>query len=537
MGRPRAPRPARGGEGTPAPGGGNGGDGTAPHLQHRRGGRGLSPALTHGPPHPSRRDPRPPPRPRERGDTGTGTGRGDGQEPAGLGPAPAAPGAGRGGSAPRRSRTPSPAGTPGRGTGTPAPGAGTGACRGAPAACEGRDSGAQPRTGDAPAPPGLPPAALRPAPGGAGTGNCGGSCAAAGMERPVSLPRGTRPRARHYYEGFVEKRGPGDQGYRRVWAGLRGLQLAFYSGPQDQEPLELLDLGELVTVQAKDGLLILRLRGQEVTMKMKSWEMQEMWRGFILTMAKMKMPPDLALLPGHISQLLEALREEQQRRGTAVCRATPVSPTTPVSPITPVSLTTTVSPTTSVCPATAVSPVTPVSPTSLVSPSPSEPVPSCFFQVTRAEAELLLELSAPGGNLLLRPGGHGQGVSVTTRQELSGRAVLKHYRVKREPQGYLIDLETPHRCSALADVVQFFVRRSEGGLRPLEPEYSSQLELVPIEGDPAPAAAVPRAAPRRGRSLPGLGLVPEQQLYMNDPGRTQELLRELHRKLQQRRAP
>ncbi|XP_059345997.1 signal-transducing adaptor protein 2 [Ammospiza nelsoni] len=247
-------------------------------------------------------------------------------------------------------------------------------------------------------------------------------------------------------------------------------------------------------------------------MKMKSWEMQEMWRGFILTMAKMKMPPDLALLPGHISQLLEALREERQRRGTSVCPATPVSPTTPVSP------------------------VTSVSPTTPVSPSPSEPVPSCFFQVTRAEAELLLELSAPGGNLLLRPGGHGQGVSVTTRQERSGRAVLKHYRVKREPRGYLIDLETPHRCSSLADVVQFFVRRSEGSLRPLEPEYSSQLEFVPIEGDPAPAAAVPRAAPRRGRSPPGLGLVPEQQLYMNDPGRTQEVLRELHRKLQQRRA-
>ncbi|NWR25392.1 STAP2 protein, partial [Emberiza fucata] len=216
------------------------------------------------------------------------------------------------------------------------------------------------------------------------------------------------------------------QGYRRVWAGLRGLQLAFYRGPQDHEPLELLDLGELVTVQAKDGVLILRLRGQEVTMKMESWEMQEMWRGFILTMAKMKMPRDLALLPGHTFQLLQALREERQRRDSAVTAATPV-------------------------------------------------VPSCFFQVTRAEAELLLERSAARGNLLLRPGGHGPGVSVTTRQELRGTAVLKHYRVKRDPQGYIIDLETPHRCSSLAEVAQFFVRRSEGGLRPLEPEYSSRL--------------------------------------------------------------
>ncbi|NXP60416.1 STAP2 protein, partial [Chloropsis cyanopogon] len=161
------------------------------------------------------------------------------------------------------------------------------------------------------------------------------------------------------------------QGYRRVWAGLRGLKLGFYGGPHDREPLELLDLGELVTVQAEGGALLLRLRGQEVTMKTESWETQEMWRAFILTMAKLRMPRDLALLPGHHIQLLEALREERERRDT------------PVSSVTPA-------------------------------------VPSCFFEVTRAEAERLLEQSAARGNLLLRPGGHGPGVSVTTRQELEG---------------------------------------------------------------------------------------------------------------------
>ncbi|NWW36173.1 STAP2 protein, partial [Panurus biarmicus] len=216
------------------------------------------------------------------------------------------------------------------------------------------------------------------------------------------------------------------QGYRRVWAGLRGLKLAFYRGPQDQEPLEVLDLGQLVAVQAESRALVLRLRGQEVTMKMESWETQEMWRGFILTMTKMKLPRDLALLPGHTFQLLEALREEGERRDT------------PVSPVTPV-------------------------------------VPSCFFEVTRPEAERLLEQSAGRGNLLLRPGGHGQGVSVTTRQELDGTALLRHYRVKREAQGYVIDVETPHRCSSLAEVVQFFVQSSKGSLQPLDPEYSSHL--------------------------------------------------------------
>ncbi|NXD45418.1 STAP2 protein, partial [Copsychus sechellarum] len=208
------------------------------------------------------------------------------------------------------------------------------------------------------------------------------------------------------------------QGDQRVWAGLRGLKLAFYRSPQDREPLEVLDLGELVTAQAEGGALVLRLKGQQVTMKAESWDTLEMWRGFILTMAKMRMPRDLALLPGHNLQLLEALREERERRGT---------PGSPASPV----------------------------------------VPSCFFQVTRAEAERLLEQSAGRGNLLLRPGGHGQGLSVTIRQQLDGTALLRHYKVKREAQGYVIGMETPHRCSSLADVVQFFVRSGKGSLQPL----------------------------------------------------------------------
>ncbi|TRZ11131.1 hypothetical protein HGM15179_015990 [Zosterops borbonicus] len=355
------------------------------------------------------------------------------------------------------------------------------------------------------------------------------------MERPVPLPRGTRPRARHCYEGFVDKRGPRDQGYRRVWAGLRGLRLAFYGGPQEQQPLEVLDLAQLVAVRAEGGALVLKLRGQEVTMKVESWETQEMWRGFILTMSKKKLPPDLELLPGHIFQLLEALREERRDSaatpGTSLASGTPVSPAgpatpgTPVPQVTPVSSTRAVSSVTPVSPAklvppvTPVSHVTPVSPASPVSPAPSEPVPSCYFEVTRAEAERLLERSVGRGNLLLRPGGHGPGVSVTTRQELDGTPLLRHYRVRREAQGYVIDVDTPHRCSSLAEVVQFFVRSSQGSLQPLDPEYSSSLEFVPMERGPPPAAPVPRPAPRRGRDpRPNSGAVPEELIYMNDPG-------------------
>ncbi|XP_072701669.1 signal-transducing adaptor protein 2 isoform X2 [Ciconia boyciana] len=289
------------------------------------------------------------------------------------------------------------------------------------------------------------------------------------MARPVPPPRRDRPRPRprprHSYEGFVEKRGPRDQGYRRVWAGLRGLTLAFYGGPRDSEPLEVLDLGELVAVRAEGGVLVLRLRGQEVTLKAESQEAQEMWRGFILTMAE----------------------------GRAVPR-----------------------------------------------------VPSCFFEVTRLEAERLLERSVGGGNMVLRPGGHGRGVSVTTRQEMNGTVLLKHYKVNRVDQGYVIDVDTPRRCSSLAEVVRYFVESSKGSLQPLHREYSPRLEFVETDGEngeetqgvwepppaaptsqprglsvlkPSPSSHRPALQPLGGpRGPPSFGAIPEQQTYMNEQG-------------------
>ncbi|XP_067168852.1 signal-transducing adaptor protein 2 isoform X2 [Apteryx mantelli] len=287
------------------------------------------------------------------------------------------------------------------------------------------------------------------------------------MALPVLPSR--RRRTQHSYEGFVEKRGPRDKGYRRVWAGLRGLTLNFYPAPQDPQPLETLDLGELVALRAEGPRLSLRLRGREVTLKAESPEAQEMWRGFILTMVEMQVPADLALLPGHVVQLEEALREERDRR------ATPAAPG-----------------------------------------PPEPPVPDCFYEVSRTEAERLLERSAGSGNMVLRPGGHGQGVSVTTRQALSGAALVKHYKVTRVGQEYVIDVETPHRCSSLAEVVAYFVENSKGSLRPLAREYTPRLGAGDLR------SSAPRAVPRRS-------LLP-----LHDG--SSDMVEELAKKLQARRA-
>ncbi|XP_029889268.1 signal-transducing adaptor protein 2 isoform X2 [Aquila chrysaetos chrysaetos] len=305
------------------------------------------------------------------------------------------------------------------------------------------------------------------------------------MAQPVPPPRRdrSRSRSRHSYEGFVEKRGPRDQvgpgteprhppgpspglpeglgraagAHARLLRGTPGLR----GGPTlgCPQPLEMLDLGELVAVRTEGGGLVLRLRGQEVTLKAESWEAQEMWRGFILTMAEMKVPTDLALLPGHLFQLSEALRDERDRRATPR-------------------------------------------------------VPSCFFEVTRPEAERLLERSADGGNMVLRPGGHGRGVSVTTRREVNGTVQVKHYKVNRVDQGYVIDVDTPHRCSSLAEVVQYFVESSKGSLQPLHREYSPRL------GERDPQSSAPHPAPRRALQ----------------PPHNHDVAEELAKKLQLRRA-
>ncbi|XP_021234635.1 signal-transducing adaptor protein 2 [Numida meleagris] len=245
---------------------------------------------------------------------------------------------------------------------------------------------------------------------------------------------------RHCYEGFVEVRGLRDQSYRRRWAGLRGAALCFYGAPREPQPLELLDLDELVGVQREGGALVLQLRDQKVMLKVDGVEVLEIWRGFILTMAKMEVPTDLELLlPGHLFQMSEALRQERERRCAPRGGGTPTVP----------------------------------------------PVPGCFFNVSRVEAEQLLERNAGSGNVVLRPGGHGRGFSVSTRQVQNGTALLKHYRVVSAGDGFLIDVDTPHHCSSLDEVVQYFVERSRGSLQPLRLEYSLRLEFVEADGESA----------------------------------------------------
>ncbi|XP_052498918.1 signal-transducing adaptor protein 2 isoform X3 [Budorcas taxicolor] len=263
------------------------------------------------------------------------------------------------------------------------------------------------------------------------------------MALALSPPRVPKPKSAlplHYYESFLEKKGPRDQDYKKFWAGLQGLTLYFYNSNRDTKHVEKLDLGGFVklTDEAPWGNshdpsthFCLVLRNQEIKFKVESLESREMWKGFILTVVELRVPSNLTLLPGHLYMMSEALAKEEARRALEM--------------------------------------------------------PSCFLKVSRLEAQLLLERYPECGNLLLRPSGDGTGgVSVTTLQTLNGTPVVRHYKVKREGAKYVIDVEEPFSCTSLEAVVNYFVSHTNKALVPflLDEDYEKVIGPAPPKDGP-----------------------------------------------------
>ncbi|KAI4584010.1 hypothetical protein MJG53_007289 [Ovis ammon polii x Ovis aries] len=146
------------------------------------------------------------------------------------------------------------------------------------------------------------------------------------MALALSPPRVPKPKSAlplHYYESFLEKKGPRDRDYKKFWAGLQGLTLYFYNSNRDTKHVEKLDLGGFVklTDEAPWGNshdpsthFCLVLRNQEIKFKVESLESREMWKGFILTVVELRVPSNLTLLPGHLYMMSEALAKEEARR-------------------------------------------------------------------------------------------------------------------------------------------------------------------------------------------------------------------------------
>ncbi|XP_048197928.1 signal-transducing adaptor protein 2 isoform X2 [Perognathus longimembris pacificus] len=273
----------------------------------------------------------------------------------------------------------------------------------------------------------------------------------------VPKPKGVPPS--HYYESFLEKKGPRDQEYKKFWAGLQGLTICFYNSNRDFQPLEKLDLRTFVKltdsiphVSSRDSGIhfTLTLRTQDVKFKAESLESREMWKGCILTVVELRVPTNLNLLPGHLYMMAGVLAKEEARR---TCE-----------------------------------------------------VPSCFLKVSRLEAQLLLERYPECGNLLLRPSGDGTegGFSVTTRQMLNGVPVVRHYKVKPGDPKYVIDVEDPFPCASLDAVVNYFVSQTKRALVPflLDEDYEKVLGYVDADKENGESLWVAPSAPGPGPVIP-----------------------------------
>nr|XP_021482574.1 signal-transducing adaptor protein 1 isoform X2 [Meriones unguiculatus] len=207
-----------------------------------------------------------------------------------------------------------------------------------------------------------------------------------------------------YFEGFLLVKRSDHQEYKHYWTELRGTTLFFYT-----------DKKSTITENTESG---------------------EEWRGFILTVTELSVPQHVSLLPGQVIRLHEVLEREKKRRlDTDQLPAMPAEEKEkeqgPVQGYVDV----------------------------------LNPMPACFYAVSRKEATEMLEKNPSLGNMILRPGSDSKNYSITIRQEIE-MPRIKHYKVMSTGKNYTIELEKPVTLPNLFSVIDYFVKETRGNLRP-----------------------------------------------------------------------
>ncbi|XP_066551910.1 signal-transducing adaptor protein 2a isoform X2 [Amia ocellicauda] len=290
-------------------------------------------------------------------------------------------------------------------------------------------------------------------------------------------PRRGKPQLPHcYYEGFVDKKTAKEKAYRRFWTSLCGNTLFFFNNAKDSTYVEKLELSSFISLtddSSRDrnleaGKLNLRMREGEIKLMVPTLEARELWKGYIYSVVELSVPSSLTLLPGQVHMLREVVEKESERRKLA--------------------------------------------PSSSLYLDLTGTMPKCFVQVSRTEAEVLLERNSHCGNLLLRPGRDGTSLAVTTRQELHSGAVFRHYRVTRQEQGgFLIDVDNPIACASLQEVINCLIEKTAGTLEPFVMEAPYEDSIIAGCG-PLPDLPLQRSS----------SSVSEESLYLNEPNYSAE---------------
>ncbi|XP_040603222.1 signal-transducing adaptor protein 1 [Mesocricetus auratus] len=254
-----------------------------------------------------------------------------------------------------------------------------------------------------------------------------------------------------YFEGFLLVKRSDHQEYKHYWTELRGTTLFFYTDKKSTIYVGKLDIIDLVCLTDQNSTekscakFTLVLPKEEVHLKTENTESGEEWRGFILTVTELSVPQHVSLLPGQVIRLHEVLEKEKKRRlETEQLPIMPVEKEEPVQDDVDI----------------------------------PNPMPACFYAVSRKEATAMLEKNPSWGNMILRPGSDSKNYSITIRQEIE-MPRIKHYKVMNTAKNYTIELEKPVTLPNLFSVIDYFVKETRGNLRPFIPSTDDNLGQEP----------------------------------------------------------
>ncbi|XP_042349413.1 signal-transducing adaptor protein 1-like isoform X2 [Plectropomus leopardus] len=283
-----------------------------------------------------------------------------------------------------------------------------------------------------------------------------------------------------YYSGHLLKKLRKEKDFKKYYGELRGATLFLYKDDTQDTYTEKLDLEQLKSMELDSPyqrkapiIFTLKLHTDEVQLKMENADTGEEWRGYILTVVKKKIPGKLQLLPGQMLLLQDVLNQERRRN--------PPAPHPPPPPRPPFLLSASPSP-----------------PQPKDEPDSTPQLPACFFNVSRQEAERMLEANPEFGSIIFRPSTLANNYALTLRQLMPSGPVMKNYRVTSTNSGFVIELDTPVSVSSLNDVLKYFLERTEYRLHPYmaSQPYDTRIDVSPAPKSVNITSPTPKTIPK-----------------------------------------
>ncbi|XP_036407784.1 signal-transducing adaptor protein 1-like [Megalops cyprinoides] len=312
-----------------------------------------------------------------------------------------------------------------------------------------------------------------------------------------------------YYSGYLLKKYTGEKDFKRFFGELRGSTIFLYTDDMQEkysEKVELQNLKEMVVdtsrIRPGPSVYTLTLLKEEIQLKIDNPDAGEEWRGFLMTVATLELPCKLQLLPGQMLRLEEVLQLERQRAAQSPNPTPSPSPGPPPFPSDSGTL--------------RLHPIL---------PSPTVPndsyddvisaVPTCFFSVSRQEAEQMLTDNPEYGSIILRPAADNVNYALTMRQVFPSGPVMKHYKVRSGNPGFIIDLEEPVMVPSLTAVMDHFLKETAHRHRPYtEPQPYDTCIVIPPDLPSVPSKPLQSSEPK---TVPRARVAPMIRTQLSPP--------------------